>query len=303
MTDLYAALLADARKPTTRAGRRWDVADLDKFLGSPTEGGSCLALVSGGSGQANAIATAYLRSMLDKKLSAATINRRLSTLRVVIKLARKFELITWALEIDSLKVESFRDTRGPGRGGWLQLLDKATRAARLGAKGRRDLAIIRLLHDHGLRRSEVVSLELADWDAEGTRLAILGKGKTARSWISVNPATCVALMRWIADRGPDPGPLFTRLNNGRPKEALAGIGGRTVEDLVRGLGKEAGLAAAVRPHGLRHQGITRVLELNNGNIDSAQKFARHADPKTTQKYNDNRADVAGEMARLLGDDA
>ncbi len=49
--------------------------------------------------------------------------------------------------------------------------------------------------------------------------------------------------------------------------------------------------------------MTRILELTGGNIDAAQKFARHADPKTTQKYNDNRKDVAGDMARLLGEDA
>ena len=35
---------------------------------------------------------------------------------------------------------------------------------------------------------------------------------------------------------------------------------------------------------------------------AAQKFARHSDPKTTMRYDDNRKDVAGQMARMLGDD-
>jgi integrase/recombinase XerC len=241
--------------------------------------------------------------MLDRGLSPATVNRRVSTLRRLCKLARRFALITWGLDVDTLRAEAYRDTTGPGRAGWLRLLDAATQAAARTAAGKRDLAVIRLLHDHGLRRAEVAALDMADLYLDSGRLMVLGKGKLEKAPVRLNNPTVVALSRWLEARGPEPGPLFVRLDRARPRGELARLDGDALLELVAALGRKAGLSQRVRAHGLRHCAITRILELTNGNIDAAQRFARHADPKTTQRYNDNRRDVAGEMARLLGSDA
>jgi integrase/recombinase XerC len=301
--EMFAALLADAKKPTTRRAREQDATDLARFLGAPGPAEACAAVVAGGAPRANAIATAYVRSMLDRELSPATINRRVSTVRRLCKLARRFAVIAWGVEVDTLKVDPYRDTTGPGRAGWLRLLDVAARAAGKTAKGRRDLAIVRLLHDQGLRRAEVTALDLADVDMAAGRLMVTGKGKGERSPMTINRPTTVALSRWLDDRGVEPGPLFVRLDRARPAGGLARLDGDALHLVVGALGRKAGLSREVKPHGLRHEAITRVLHLTNGNIDAAQKFGRHADPKTTQRYNDNRGDVAGDMARLLGDDS
>jgi integrase/recombinase XerC len=301
--DLYAALLADARKPTTRRAREQDIADLTRFLVCPDPAEACALFLAGGAPQANAIATAYTRSMLDKPLAPATINRRVSTLRRLVKLGRRFDVLSWGLEVDSQRVESFRDTTGPGRAGWLRLLAVATKAAAKTAKGKRDLAIVLLLHDQGSRRAELTALDLADLDVEAGRLLVMGKGKTEKAPMTLNARTLLALTDWTAARGLEPGALFIRLDKARPKGQLARLDGDGVHLVVGQLGRKAKLARPVKPHGLRHEAITRVLQLTNGNIDAGQKFARHADPKTTQRYNDNRSDVAGAMARLLGDDS
>jgi integrase/recombinase XerC len=301
-SDLYAALLAEARVATTEKGRKQDVAELARFLGMKP-GPACTALVIGGAGQAAAIATAFRAHLLGRGLAAATVNRRLSTVRRVATLAHRFGLIDWMLLVDGLKVESYRDTRGPGRAGWLALLRRAEWAAGRSDQGKRDVCIVRLLHDHGLRRAEVTGLDRADLDLDAGRLMVLGKGKTEKSPMTVNNKTTLALAEWIRVRGDEPGPLFHRLDRARGDGPPGRLDGDSIAALVRELGNGARVKGRVRPHGLRHQGITRVLELTNGNIDAAQKFARHADPKTTQRYNDNRSDVAGEMARLLGDDA
>jgi integrase/recombinase XerC len=301
--DLYAALLADARKPTTRRAREQDAADLARFLDLPDPAAACALFVAGGAPQANAIATAYTRSMLDDGRAPATINRRISTLRRLVKLGRRFNVITWGLDVDSQRVESYRDTTGPGRAGWLRLLAVAMKAAARTAKGKRDLAIVLLLHDQGSRRAEVTALDLADLDVEAGRLLVIGKGKTEKAPMTLNARTLLALTDWTAARGLEPGPLFVRLDKARPKGELARLDGDGVHLVVGQLGRKAKLSRPVRPHGLRHEAITRVLQLTNGNIEAGQKFARHADPKTTQRYNDNLADVAGAMARLLGDDA
>jgi integrase/recombinase XerC len=58
----------------------------------------------------------------------------------------------------------------------------------------------------------------------------------------------------------------------------------------------------VRPHGLRHSGITRALELTNGNLREVQKFSRHKNANTIGIYDDNRVDLAGKVTKLLGAD-
>lgn len=306
ISDLYEAVLAESKKATTRRAREQDLDALADFLGTTSPAAACELLISSGPGSANAVAMAWQRVMGEAKLSSSTINRRISTLRLVVRLARLFQLVTWTVEVKNLKTESYRDTTGPGRTGWLRLLELAnrkTRIARCSTKGWRDLCILRLLHDHGLRRFEVAGLDLDDWDPQTCKLQILGKGRTQEEFISVNNQTAVALSKWIELRGADPGPLFTRVDRAAPKEGLTRLDDDGIYLLVVELGREAGLTKRTRPHGLRHQGVTRVLELSNGNLDMAQKFARHLDPKTTMKYNDARKDSAGEAAKLLGNDA
>ena len=301
--DLFGALLADARTEWTRRARVQDLSDLAKFLHLESADQACAAAIAGGAPRANAICAAYSAYMQDRGLGASTINRRLSSIRRLVKLARRYELVSWTLEVDALRVEGYRDTTGPGLDGWHRMLETATRLASRTARGKRDLALIRVLHDLGLRRSEARGLRLADLELDAGRLHVLGKGRTQRIPRTLNKPTLLALSRWVDVRGTEPGPLFTRMDKARPKgQELHSLNGESVRRIVNGLGRRAGLSRVVRPHGLRHQAITRILELTGGNLTAAQAFGRHADPKTTQKYNDNRTDVAGEMTRILGED-
>jgi integrase/recombinase XerC len=300
--------LADARKPTTKRAREIDVLDFARFLagdGPPvTPGQACAAFVANGRGAAAALVTAYVSDQLDRRgLAHATINRRTSTLRRLATLAYELEVIEWSLVAKTLPEQPYRDTRGPGRAGWLRVLDVATRAAAKTDTGRRDLVIIRLLHDHGLRRAEVAGLDLVDWDGDQGRLMVLGKGKGDKAPITINQPTILAMAAYLSARGDAPGPLFVRLDRARDKSRLQRIDGDSLRKITRRLGKRAGLSKPVRPHGLRHEGITRALDLTGGDVRKAQRFARHSKVETTVRYDDNRSDFAGEVARLLGDDA
>lgn len=55
---------------------------------------------------------------------------------------------------------------------------------------------------------------------------------------------------------------------------------------------------AARSH-KRHSAITAALEATNGNIAEVMKFSRHKDPKVLMKYDDNRKDVAGDIANRI----
>ena len=75
-------------------------------------------------------------------------------------------------------------------------------------------------------------------------------------------------------------------------------GGEAVRLLVAGLGRRAGLSRIVRPHGLRHEAITAALDAGR-DVRDVRKFSRHAKLDTVLVYDDNRADVAGDIARTV----
>ena len=199
--------------------------------------------------------------------------------------------------------EPYRDTRGPGAEGWRRLLDLARSDAAAGtARGLRDLALLRLLHDLALRRGEAVGLDLADVDLDGSpaTVAVVGKGKLVASRLSLSRQARAALAAWVAARGPGPGPLFVRLDRAGPGRGR--LTGESVRRLVGGLGRRAGLARAVRPHGLRHQAITAALDAGR-DVRDVRRFSRHASLDTVLIYDDARRDVAGDVAQLVaGDD-
>src|SRR5262249_45118911 len=147
--------------------------------------------------------------------------------------------------------ESYRDTRGPGVDGVRRLL-----GAIQGPTAARDCALVRILYDLGLRRAEAVSLDLADVDLDAGTAQVLGKGRREKVRLSLPGPTREALSAWLAQRGTEPGPLFLALDRAHRGHSLTGSG---LYAVIRELGRRAGIRA--RPHGLRHAGITRLLDL------------------------------------------
>lgn len=300
--ELYGALLADADCEATRKARVKDVAALGRFLKLGEPARSLDLVVAGTPGQANAIALGFKAEMIGRKLAPNTINRRLSTLRRAVRVARRLGLVDWSLDVELLRSESYRDTAGPGLEGWRAILATAEREAAGGSPtALRDLAIIRCLYDRGLRTVEVLRLDLADVDLENRRLAVVGKGKQERAWLTINAPTADAIAGWIRARGPARGPLMIRTDRGA-KGSTARLTHAAVWRSVRRLGKQAGLAMPARPHGLRHQATTRLLDLTGGDVRRVRRFTRHAKLDTVAIYDDNRQDFGGQLAELLGDD-
>lgn len=60
-----------------------------------------------------------------------------------------------------------------------------------------------------------------------------------------------------------------------------------VQYLVAALARDAGIDKRLTPHGLRHSAITVGLDAEVS-LRDMQDFARHADPKTTRRYDRSR---------------
>lgn len=297
--DLVGAFLS-GRKPTTLRAYAKDLEDFARYLGQPSAGSAVDLLILGSQGQANAVALGYKADLMGRKLATATVARRLAALRSMVKLARTLGRVSWTIEVQAPKTEALRDTRGPGLDGWRRLLATATAEATT-PKGRRDLALIHLMRNLGLRRAEAASIELADLDLDAGIVRITGKGKTEASPLTLNTQVKAAIVAWLADRGDRPGPLFHRLDPGA-SGPISPLDGRTLAKIVGKLGRRAGLSRGARCHGLRHEGITRALDLTGGDVRRARQFSRHSRVETLMRYDDNRRDEAGSIAAMLGED-
>lgn len=287
--DIVAAWLA-GREPTTLAAYQQSLADFAAWL-QVTTADAAARLLSNGAGAANGLALAYRVAMTDRDLKPSTIAVRLSALRSLVKVARLTGVVNWDLEVPMPRVKAYRDTRGPGLASVAGIVTAA--ANRDDAKGKRDLAIIRLLYDVALRRAEVVSLDVEHFDPENRRLSVKGKGDNGRVWITLPDATAQAVHDWISERGDAPGPLFVELATGKKLR----LSGTSVGRIVTKAGNALGVKA--RPHGLRHTAITAALDATGGDVRTVARFSRHAKIDTVLKYDDNRIDLAGSVASLV----
>lgn len=292
---LIDAFLA-GRSANTRAAYARDLEDFAQFVGVADVETAGRRLLATPHGDANGVALAYRAHMVERTLAPATINRRLSALRSLVTLGNTLGLISWKLQIDNVRSELYRDTRGPGRDA-VKAMTKIA-AARGGMKGLRDAAILRLLHDLGLRRGEVVGLDLADLDTTAGTLAVLGKGRAQKEAVTVPSQTLRVLKAWVARRGTVPGPLFRSLDPAGKGDGR--LTGHAVYQIVHALGVKIGVKA--HPHGFRHVAITGVLDRSGGDIRAAQKFSRHKDVRVLERYDDSREDLAGRMAALIATD-
>jgi integrase/recombinase XerC len=292
--ELLAAFLS-GRSECTRRAYSQDLEDFRRFLGVDKVSEAATALLSRGHGEANRIALAWRASLQERRLQAATINRRLAALRSLVCLARTLGIVPWALEVRNVRAESYRDTRGPGRNGVRLLLDEIER--RKDNKAIRDRAALRLLYDLGLRRSEVVGLDVDDLDLDAGTITVMGKGRTQKTSLTLPGPTKEAIRQWLETRGTEPGPLFTNLDRAGKGCRLTGT---SLYRIVRRLGEQVGLK--VRPHGLRHTAITEACKLAQAKgmgLEEVLDFSRHSDVKVLMVYRDRERDVQGQLAALV----
>jgi integrase/recombinase XerC len=256
-------------------------------------------LLQGSAGAAHAQVRAYQAHLAERGLSPATINRRIAALRSLVGLAQSLGLVAWSLRVRSLKVEGMRDTRGPGVAAVEHLLRAA--AAQRPEKAARDVALLRLLYDLALRRSEVIGLQVADVDLERSALWVLRKGRSEKVLLSLPEATRDAVARWLETRGTAPGPLFVNFNRtGRGSGALTGDG---LYAIIQWLARKAKVERT-RPHGLRHTAITLAME-EAGRlgipVEEVLTYSGHAKGSLPLllTYRDRIRDRQGELAGLV----
>ena len=227
----------------------------------------------------------YRRHSIDKNLAPSTINVRLAAIKSLVETARKLGKTTVDLgDIESIKSESYRDTRGISVEQFkamLEVIDPST------AIGVRDYAIMLLFWGNALRRGEIASANIEDFLPQQQKLMILGKGKRAKVAIDLTQSVSYALEEWLSFHPCNaPGQsLITSLSHNCYGARIAGD---SIYRIVQGYAEAAGIDRRVSPHRLRHSSITAFLDASDGNIRAAQALSRHSHMSTLTLYDDNR---------------
>jgi site-specific recombinase XerD len=165
--------------------------------------------------------------------------------------------------------------------------------------GARDLAIVLVLGDAGLRCEELAELERRDFlpARKGAQLRALdvrhGKGDRQRR-VKLGPDVARAIVRWDRERTrafgapAADGPLFITLGKRRRDGSYTRVGGRcgqaVLADVLKRLGAAAALPDELRhPHALRHTCATELLRAG-ATVADVRVFLGHASVKTTSIY-------------------
>lgn len=138
----------------------------------------------------------------------------------------------------------------------------------------RDLALVLLMIDTGIRLSELAALRVADIDLIEGRCRVMGKGNRERV-VPIGRRTRKALRASMPERRPGSthAPLFAGLRG-------SSLSARGIHQLVRRLARRAGIETRCSPHVLRHT-FARAFLTNGGDVFSLQRILGHS-PRSIQ---------------------
>ena len=155
----------------------------------------------------------------------------------------------------------------------------------------RDVAMLEVLYASGIRRAELVGLNLSDVDLERRTMRVLGKGNKERL-VLINKAAKDAIKMYMSlrPRSAD-GALFLSDRGSRLSLNQAGKIFRLYADL-------SGVTEHATPHTLRHSFATHLLQ-NGADLVTIKELLGHASLATTQIY----TNVSVEHMRKTYDDA
>lgn len=315
LADLIAEVILRGKSPRTRMAYRSDLQDflvwlLGRSVELPTDPSrlqadpvlaarvnvalAALQQVTEGDIQA------YLRHLIpenDEGLKPATVNRRLTPLRLLFARLHRYHLIA---------VNPMEFIKGHRLGNvsttlWLSKAEaRALEDVCAGGSLRdlRDRALVVLMLATGIRSSEALGLHVADLQMlEGHHVAWLtGKGG-ARERVKVPPRVRRALDAYLQAAAISTGPVFRRLipraagsarppgypAEGRVYTIGAGLTYVGLKSILRARFNAAALDHRLSPHSLRHSFVTLALR-GGASLPKVQAAARHASPQTTIRY-------------------
>lgn len=220
----------------------------------------------------------WLGDLYDRGLSVVSIRRKLAAVRSLFK----FLLREGTVPANVAKL--VRTPKAPRR---IPLVPTAEQTNTLvdgvaadkfdRPHAERDLLIFELLYGCGLRISELVGLNLDDFDRTGRWIRVRGKGRKERQ-VPFGSKAAAALDRYLRVRPakPDERALVVNHRGGR-------LSDRGASGIVKFYARMISGDASLHPHSFRHAYATHLLA-DGADLRAIQELLGHSRLATTQKY-------------------
>lgn len=223
--------------------------------------------------------SAFLASLKNSGLAASTVSRCLASIRSFFNylLAEGYIENNPAYELDSPRIE-----KKLPRVLTSEEIDRLLGQPKAEQNnGIRDKAMLELLYASGIRVSELVSLDVTDFDARVGYLRCRGKGMKER----IVPIGSVAIKE-VSDYLRRQ--RISMLKNTYEKALFLNHHGKRMSrqgfwKILKKYARRANIQGEVTPHTLRHSFATHLLE-NGADLRSVQEMLGHSDISTTQIY-------------------
>jgi integrase/recombinase XerD len=217
-------------------------------------------------------------SSLGPPLARATAQRRLSSLRSLLKFLKRNDA---GPATDLPSTGGMRKAKTLPKALTYVQLEAVLNAADLSTpKGVRDRVVMELIYGAGLRVSEAVSVEREAVDLNGAAIRVTGKrGKTR--WVPLPSLTVHWLRLYLQDARPKlatkPSSMLIVSDRGKPLRR------EQVYVRLERLAKLAGLEQKIGPHTLRHTYAVHLLK-GGADLRAVQELLGHESIATTQVY-------------------
>jgi site-specific recombinase XerD len=230
------------------------------------------------------VVTRYRMYLESRGLAANTINQQLAAVRRLAHEAADAGLLSPELAAGISRVRGVKQL-GFRVGNWLSADECSavlSRACGTTLRAKRDYAMLAVLFGCGLRRSELVGLDVNDIQVRQGHWAVvdlIGKGGHIRT-VPIPGWVKTALDEWTAAAGIKDGKIFRAV--ARDKVWGDGISQNVVWYVVKGCCERAGLQH-IAPHDLRRT-CAKLCHINGGEIEQIQFLLGHASVQTTERY-------------------
>ena len=220
----------------------------------------------------------WVVQMMDKGMSASSINRKLSALRSFYK---------YLLKQGTITVDPMRKISGPKKKKPLPVFVKEKEMDRLlddidfgdSFEGHRDKLIIQLFYETGMRLAELVGLNDSDVDFAAKVIKVTGKRNKQRI-IPFGEELAKAMQDYLAKRNQTisalSGAFITKVNGDR-------IARSVVQNIVRENLSKVTTIKKRSPHVLRHTFATSMLN-HQAELGAIKELLGHESLATTEVY-------------------
>lgn len=230
----------------------------------------------------------WLISLIDRKISPRSVNRKLSTLKSFYRYCQKQDLIK---NSPMLKVVAPRTSKQLPvfltRDNLLDLFQKVEFTP--GFEGCRDKMIITLFYATGIRRTELVQILISDLDLDKGTLKVLGKRNKERI-VPLGETVINMLKEYLDYRGEFLTENNYEIRNNRPSLFVTSKGlpiyPRLVHSIVHKYLSLIASNSKLSPHVLRHTFATHMLD-DGADLNAIKEILGHSSLAATQVYTHN----------------